>query len=163
VLTSAYYRLAYPGSKDWLPASSKVVHESKILTRITNFTISPRSVGRNGYITVSGRLWKYVKGWHALARQHVWILYHYKGVWYYYLHKPLTSSSGRFSGRFQVYVTAPWIAEYMGGKPYFASATGELRVKMAGAVSASALRDLAGEPTRFAGTVLAGSGPRLVG
>jgi hypothetical protein len=162
VLASAYYRLAYPGSNDWLSASSKVVHESKILTRITNFAISPRSVGKNGYVTVSGRLWKYSKGWHALAKQHVWILFHYKGVWYYYLHKPLTNSSGRFSGRFQVGVTAPWIAEYMGGKPYFASATGELRVKMAGAVSARALRGLTGRPERFGGTVLAGSGLPLV-
>lgn len=163
VLASAYYRLAYPGSKDWLSASSKVVHESKIVTRITNFAISPRSVGKNGYVTVSGRLWKYSKGWHALAKQHVWILFHYKGVWYYYAHKPLTNSSGRFSGRFQVVVTAPWIAEYMGGKPYFASATGELRVKMAGAISARALRAVTGGPRRFTGTVLAGSGLRLVG
>jgi hypothetical protein len=50
----------------------------------------------------------------------------------------------------------------MGGKPYFASATGELRVKMAGAVSARALRGLTGRPERFGGTVLAGSGLRLM-
>jgi hypothetical protein len=127
-VAAAYYRLSYPGSKDYLPAVSGAVFEAKILTKITNFRISPRSVARNGLVTVSGRLWKDVKGWHPLAKQHVWILFYYKGTWYYFPDKPLTNSAGRFSGRFRVPVTAPWIAEYMGSKAYFASATTEVKV-----------------------------------
>jgi hypothetical protein len=143
-VAAAYYRLSYAGSKDYLPAVSGVVYEAKILTKITNFRISPRSVARYGFVTVSGRLWKDVKGWHPLARQHVWILFHYKGTWYYFPDKPLTNSAGRFSGRFRVPVTAPWIAEYMGSKAYFASATAEVKVT-ASSSSVMSVRELAAD------------------
>lgn len=162
-VASAYYRLSYPGSKDYLPAASTAIHEAKILTKITNFRISPRSVARNGYVTVSGRLWKDVKGWHPLARQRVWILFHYKSTWYYYPDKPLTNSAGRFSARLRAYVTAPWIAEFMGSKVYFAAATAELKVKVTS--SSGAVGELAGaapQLDRFAGEVLPGTGLRLV-
>jgi hypothetical protein len=145
-VASAYYRLSYAGSSDYEPAVSGVLHEAKTLTRITSFHVSSRSVRKDGYITVSGRLWKYAKGWHPLARQRVWILFHYKGVWYYDGSKPLTNSSGRFSGRFRVYVSAPWIAEYMGGKTYFASATAQVTVKATSASSAGSIPQLSEAP-----------------
>jgi hypothetical protein len=147
VLASAYYRLSYAGSADYEPAASGVLHEAKIVTRITNFDISSHSISRDGHVTVSGRLWKYVKGWHPLARQRVWILFHYKGEWIYYPDKPLTSSSGRFSGRFPAaYGTAPWIAEYMGSKAYFASASKEVTVKVTSASSAGSIPALGAAP-----------------
>ena len=44
------------------------MHEAKTLTKITNFKISPRSVAKRKYVTVSGRLWRYANGWHSMAR-----------------------------------------------------------------------------------------------
>jgi hypothetical protein len=131
-VASAYYRLSYAGSADWEPAVSAVAHEAKTLTKITSFTVSPKSVPANGYVTVSGRLWKDHQGWHPLAGQHVWILFYYKGAWYYYISKPLTNSSGWFKGTFQPVVSAPWIAEYMGGSSYFASTSGSIKVTVTG-------------------------------
>jgi hypothetical protein len=134
---SAYYRLAYKGSSDYLPAVSKAVHESKIVTEITNFTISPRSTARDDYVTVSGRLLKYTNGWHPLARQRVWIIFTYHRSVYYYPKHPLTSSNGSFSGRFQLYVTAPWVAEFLGSNTYFATVSKALKVRVSSAAAVS--------------------------
>jgi hypothetical protein len=137
-LASAYYRLSGASAADFEPAVSQVVHEAKTLTRITNFTISPRTVTTKGtVITVSGRLWKDTKGWHPLVGQSVWIMFRYKGVWYYFRHKPKTSASGRFSGKFTAYLGGPFVAEYMGSKAYFASTTTQLKVKATGRSAAA--------------------------
>ncbi len=145
-VASAYYRLSYPGSSDYEPAVSGVLHEAKILTRITSFHVSSRSVRKDGYITVSGRLWKDVKGWHPFARQRVWVLFVYQGGLYYDGSRPLTNSSGRFSGRYQVPFSAPWFAEYRGSNAYFASATAEVTVKATSASSAGSIPHLAVAP-----------------
>ena len=165
-MASAYYRLDYAGSPNFQPADSAAVHEAKTLTKITNFKISPRSVAKRKYVTVSGRLWRYAHGWRSMARQRIWILARYKNKWYYYAAKPVTNSAGKFSGRFQVYFSGPWLAEFMGSKAYFASASGRLTVT---ATSAAALPELgtttlaaAGlRPVLSAGAVLAGTGLRL--
>jgi hypothetical protein len=158
---SAYYRLSYGGSTSFEPATSKVVHEAKVLTKITNFTISPRSVATDNFVTVSGRLWRDSKGWHPFAHQKIWILVRYRGKWYYYSHKPLTSSAGRFSGRFQVYFSGLWLTEFMGSATYFASASGRLSVTATGTPATAALgaASLRAEPA--AGAVLADTGLRL--
>jgi hypothetical protein len=165
-VASAYYRLAYAGSVNFEPAVSKVVHEAKTLTKITNFAISPRSVATGKYVTVSGRLWRYSKGWHPFARQKIWILARYKGKWYFYNHKPLTSSAGRFSGRFKVYFSGPWLAEFTGSATYFASASNRLTVTARTAAAVPALGaagvGAAGlRPEAAAGAVLADTGLRL--
>jgi hypothetical protein len=127
-ISSAYYRLSYPGSSDWEPANSAIVHEAKDVTRITNFQITPRKVPKGGDVTISGRLWKYAKGWHPLANQHIWIYFYSKGSYYYYLYKPVTSLSGRFKHKFAIPFTAEYYAVYMGGKVFFASVSVRLKV-----------------------------------
>jgi hypothetical protein len=167
-MASAYYRLDYAGSSGFQPARSATVHEAKTLTKITNFTISPRSVAKRKYVKVSGRLWRYAKGWHPMASQRIWILARYQNKWYYYATKPATNSAGKFSGRFQVYFSGPWLAEFMGSQAYFASASGRLTVT---ATSAAVLPELgtttlaaAGlRPVLSAGAVLADTGLRLAG
>ena len=150
-LAAAYYRLSYAGSKDYEPMVSKAVYEAKTVTRITNFTVSPRKAAANRYIRVSGRLWKYTKSWHPLSHQRVWILFHYRGQWYYYPRKPVTNSSGRFSGRFKLYVSAPWIAEFMGGKTYFACASGRVKITATTSRALHAAGQLAPALIRMAG------------
>jgi hypothetical protein len=136
-VSSAYYRLSYPGSSDWQPAVSAVVHESKDLTKITAFEITPRTVRKDHFVTISGRLWKYARGWHPLANQHVWIFALYKGKYYYYTYKPKTSLSGRFKHKFAIPFTAKYFAEYMGGKLFFASASVRLKVTVTSRASAA--------------------------
>lgn len=160
---SAYYRLSFAGSLNDEPANSAAVHESKILTKITGFNVSPRTTAVNRDVTVTGRLWKHTNGaWHAFAGQKIWILVRYQGSWYYYGHHPVTSSTGRFSGRFQLHFSGPWVAEYLGGTSYFASATGLITVHASGAAAAAAsLRTSALQRDTSAGSVLADTGLRL--
>jgi hypothetical protein len=160
---AAYYRLDYAGSPDFQPARSTVVHEAKTLTKVTNFTISPRSVAKRKFVTVSGRLWRYANGWHPMAGQRMWILARYKGQWYYYASKPRTNSSGRFRGRFQVYFTGPWLAEFTGSATYFASASSRLTVTATGTAAVPALAAAGLRPEISAGVVLADTGLRLAG
>jgi hypothetical protein len=160
-VAAAYYRLSYPGSSAYQSAATRPVYEAKILTKITNFVISRHSVARDGTVTVSGRLWKDTTGWHPFSRQKVFIEFLYKGVWYYFPHRPVTSSSGSFSGTFKAYVTAPWIAEYMGSSAYFACATTRVTVRVTGARSAQVLGPTAWPARPFAGDVLADTQVRL--
>jgi hypothetical protein len=160
-VAAAYYRLTYPGSSAYQAAVSYPVYEAKTLTKFTNFTISRHTVAKNGTVTVSGRLWKDAKGWHPFARQKVFVLFHYKGVWYYFSHKPVTNSSGNFSGTFRAYATAPWIAEYMGSGSYYACATARVTVRVTAARSAQVLTPATWLARPFAGEVLAGTQVRL--
>jgi len=162
-VAAAYYRLSYPGSSSYQGAASGSVYEAKTLTKITNFAISRHTVARNGTVTVSGRLWKDTSGWHPFSGQKVYILFHYKGVWYYFPHLPVTSSSGTFSGSFKAYATAPWIAEYMGAKAYYACATVRITVRVTGARSAQVLTPADWLARPFAGEVLADTQVRLAG
>lgn len=160
-VAAAYYRLSYPGSSAYQSAATRPVYEAKILTKITNFVISRHSVARDGTVTVSGRLWKDTKAWHPFSRQKVFIEFLYKGVWYYFPHRPVTSSSGSFGGTFKAYVTAPWIAEYMGSGAYFACATTRVNVRVTGTRSAQVLGPATWPARPFAGDVLADTQVRL--
>jgi hypothetical protein len=160
-VAAAYYRLSYPGSSAYQSAATRPVYEAKILTKITNFKISRHTVARDGTVTVSGRLWKDAKGWHPFSGQKVLIEFRYKGVWYYFPHKPVTSSSGSFSGTFEAYATAPWIAEYRGGSAYFACATTRVTVRVTAVRSAQVLGPGAWQARPVAGQVLAGTQLRL--
>jgi hypothetical protein len=121
-LSSAYYRVAYPGSPDDQRATTKSILAWKYQTRIESLKVSPRRVHKGGKITVSGRLQVHVKAWRDLARQQVLIILKPKGskVWYW-IYKVKTSSSGKFSKTFVDPVTADWSAEYLGSSQRFAS------------------------------------------
>jgi hypothetical protein len=125
---SAYYRAEYPAGIHFQRTVSKALHRFKELTKITSFTVSPLSVPRKGFVTVSGRLWRHGRSWQPFAHRKVLVLFHYKGTWFLYRHEPRTNSSGSFSGRFQVFVSAPWITQYNGDKTHFASASRRVHV-----------------------------------
>ncbi|HEY1616089.1 MAG TPA: hypothetical protein VGG25_00645 [Streptosporangiaceae bacterium] len=145
-LASAYYRLATKGSADFQAADSTVLNRWRYLTKITSFQISPRKVARDHDVTVSGRLWRHTSAWHPYTGKKVMIAFEYKKVWYAYKKRPKTSSSGRFSIRLPVYVSAPWLAQYNGDSDHFASATRRIKVSVGGAADA-----FAGPPLRVPG------------
>ncbi len=142
-LASAYYRLVTKGSANFQAAGSAVLKRWRYLTKITSFQISPRKVARDGDVTVSGRLWRHTKAWHPYSGKKVMIAFRYQKLWYAYKKRPKTSSSGRFSIRLPVYVSAPWIAQYNGDSDHFASATKRIKVSVSGAAAA-----FAGSPLR---------------
>lgn len=127
-LASAYYRVAYLGAPGYQPAVSAALHESKYLTKITAFTVSPASVARNHYVTVKGRLWQHLRSWKPYAGRKILILFTYRGKLYGYRKEPVTSSAGWFTARLKVLVSAPWFAQYNGDATHFASASKSVRV-----------------------------------
>lgn len=138
VAASAYYRLYYPGSSTYLPASTRSLHRWKYLTKITDFKVSPHRVAKGGKITVSGQLREYVHRWKDLAWQRVLIVLRPKGskTWYW-IYKVKTGKTGRFTKTFTDPVSATWSADYLGGSTHFASGAIRVYVSRSGPASAA--------------------------
>lgn len=154
-LASAYYRLSFSGKPLYLASASTPVLKWKYLTKITNYNISPRSGRHLGHVTVTGRLWNYVHGWHAFAHQKIqfWVYWHKR--WYYQVSEPKTTASGWFKARFTLYIAGPVLAQYNGASQYFSCDSKEIKVRITGAThAAAALTTATG--------LLAGPGPRFV-
>lgn len=132
-LANGYYRPVFRGAKGLLPSVGKVLHRWKYLTKITNFSVSPTSVARNGYVSVSGRLWKLGGRWRPYAYRRVMIIIRHQGVWYRYRGEPRTNSGGWFTGRFKAIVSGPWAARYNGDSTHFASISRLIRISVSGA------------------------------
>src|SRR5262249_45206285 len=81
-LADAYYRAVYASTPTWQAAKSQVLHLHKLLTKITSFSVTPRSVPHHGSITVSGRLWAQLKSgkWRHYPRRHVMVVFRYRGT-----------------------------------------------------------------------------------
>ncbi len=143
-LTGAYYRAEYVATPTWQGAVSRSVFLHKYPTKISSFRISPRSVARNGTITVSGRLWELTESgkWKPYAHRSVIVVFRYQGTWYRYRHAPTTNSAGRFTGTFKVYASSPFFAQYNGDSTHFACATNRLRVTAAKAALTVDVLDL---------------------
>jgi hypothetical protein len=129
-LANAYYRAYAPAVPFQMSAVSQVVHLWKYPTRITGFTITPRSVSRDGRVTVSGRLWRLAGTWSPDARQRIVIEFRYKNKTYTLSHRLTTDSAGRFRGIFAVPRTAAWLALYSGGGNDFATASKAVVIKV---------------------------------
>jgi len=123
-LASAYYRVSFAGNATMLPAVSPAVLAARIVTRITNLTVHPSHVRRGGKLTVSGRLWQYVRGWKAYGHRRVQIIFEFahKHTWYY-IALPRTSRSGWFKAKFADPGSARWAAQYLGDATHYATAT----------------------------------------
>ena len=136
-LGSAYYRAHYTGSFDWQPAVSKVLHLSRLFTKITSFDVTPRSGPRNSHITVSGRLWAQGKSgkWRPYAHKKLIVVFKFQGTYYRYAAEPETNGAGRFRGRFKLLVSAPMFAQYNGDKTHFASASKRIKVSETGSAA----------------------------
>jgi hypothetical protein len=122
-LTNAYYRAFAPAVPGQMSAVSQVIHLWKYSTRITGFTIAPRSVSRGDKVTVSGRLQRLTGKWTADARQRIVIEFRYKNKTYVLRPRLVTDSAGRFHGTFAVPRTAVWLALFKGGGKEFATAS----------------------------------------
>jgi hypothetical protein len=140
-LAAAYYRAIFAATPQWQSATSKTVYLWKYLTKITNFSVRPHHVAHGGHIRVSGRLWTdNGRGqWLPYGHRHVIVVFRYRGQWYRYRGEPRTNRAGWFSGRFPVYASSPFFAQFNGNKTHFASASVVRRV------TAGALR-LTGRP-----------------
>lgn len=141
---AAYYRAEWVATPDWQHAVSSSVYLWKYLTKITSFSVSSRSVARNGYVTASGRLWTRSKSgkWRPYAHQPVLVIFKYQGTWYRYKHEPKTNSVGRFSKSVKVYVSAPFAAVYLGNSTHFATGSKHIGVTASGASPAAGLAQL---------------------
>jgi hypothetical protein len=115
-LANGYYRAFFAGDATDEPAVSSVVHLWRDRTRITRFAISPRTVRADGEVIVSGRLQVRTTKWIPDAHQKVVIEYLYKGKTYILRHRPETSATGRFHGRFRVRRSARWLAVFDGAE-----------------------------------------------
>jgi hypothetical protein len=151
-LASAYYRIVNVGNDNSQAAVSSSVHLSRLFTKITPFSVSPRQVPSGGTFTVSGRLWAQNthNKWRPDGGRKVLVIFKYQGTWYRYPHEPKTTSSGRFSWSFPVYDSTPVFAQYDGDATHFACATKRIHVTDIGAAAAAA---------RPAGSRLAGAIP----
>jgi hypothetical protein len=139
-LASAYYRVANVADDNSEAAVSSSVHLSRLLTKITQFSVSPRQVASGGKFTVSGRLWDQNTHhkWRPDGGRKVLVIFKYHGTWYRYPHEPKTNSSGRFSWSFPVYDSTPVFAQYDGDATHFACATKRIHVTDIGAAAAAA-------------------------
>lgn len=137
-LASAYYRVVFSASNDNEPAISPVTHLSRLLTKITSFSVRPRTVARGGHFAVRGRLWKQGQHgtWSPYGGRRVIVVFRYRGTWYRYRGEPKTSRSGWFSGRFVVYASSPVFAQYNGDATHFACASKRVNVHEPHAVRA---------------------------
>jgi hypothetical protein len=122
-LADAYYRAEFPASYSFESAVGTSVHLWKYQTRITSYTVSPRSVKTRQKVTITGQLWAKTKGWRPFANQRVEIIYNDKGTSYWgSLGTAKTNSHGDFkayalsgAGTFVAII----YAEYAGGKTDF--------------------------------------------
>ena len=123
-LPAAYYRVSFTGNTTMAPAVSSAVLAARIVTRITNLKVHPGKVRRGGKLTVSGRLWQYVRGWKAYGQRRVEIIleFAHKHKWYY-IARPKSSRSGWFKATFVDPGSAHWAALYVGDATHYASTT----------------------------------------
>lgn len=129
-LASAYYRVVFSASNDNEPAVSPAAHLSRLLTKITSFSVTPRTVSKGGHFTVRGRLWKQGQHgtWSPYGGRRVIVVFRYQGTWYRYRGEPKTSRLGWFSGRFVVYASSPVFAQYNGDATHFACTSKRVNV-----------------------------------
>ncbi|HXW44784.1 MAG TPA: hypothetical protein VEL03_08365 [Streptosporangiaceae bacterium] len=98
-LDNAYYRADYPADDSFQGAVSGVIHSWRYQTKITGFSVSPRTVTENEHFTIKGRLWFLgSKGWVPYADKKVDYLYHESGTSFWgSLGSSTSSSKGYFS------------------------------------------------------------------
>jgi len=145
-LPSAYYRAVYVANNFNQRAVSKLVHLSRIQTKITSFNVMPRRVPSGGQFTVTGRLWTKGKSgqWLPFTRRHVIVIVTFKGQHYRYASSPITNSHGNFKGKFPIFFSTPVFAQYNGDKTHFACASNRINItKTSSAAAAAAAAALA--------------------
>jgi hypothetical protein len=99
-LANAYYRADFPATNSFQGAVSRAIHSWKYQTRIVSFNATPRKVGYDGVVTITGRLELRGKSWQGWGGQRVHIIYNDKGTSYWNtLGSTKTNSGGYFTFR----------------------------------------------------------------
>jgi len=128
---SAYFRVSYGGQLFYEPAVSAAVHAATARTRFAGFNVKPRSVSRNGRITVSGELErKTAHGWAGLANAKITIYIQPPGTSGYWIKKPRVRKSGKFRVSFAAsdLVSADWFAAYSGDSKHLRTQSDDIYV-----------------------------------
>ncbi|MFJ6212110.1 hypothetical protein ACIQGZ_02035 [Streptomyces sp. NPDC092296] len=105
-----YWRLYYPAAKDYQAAYSRTIHHARTDTRITGFSVSPKSIRKGRTITVKGTLQKQpASKWGNFTKQRIYYLFQAKGSKKVTLMgTSKTDSHGRFSKHFTAKKTGTW-------------------------------------------------------
>jgi hypothetical protein len=80
-LANAYYRAYFPGNPDYVSALSGSIHSARTATKISSFSLSPRTVKYKQVVTITGRLWRDTsKGWAPYGNRLIEFFYTQKGT-----------------------------------------------------------------------------------
>lgn len=126
-LNYAYYRAWYPGTTaagtGYLAAASGSVLEWKYEDRITDFSVSSKTVRKGGTLTVKGQLEYYSGSWQGYANQSVLVMLQAPGRCANWCYNVITTTdgNGRFSVTFQDPQTATWSALFYGNGTHLAT------------------------------------------
>jgi hypothetical protein len=97
-LANAYYRADFPATDSFQGAVSNAIHSWKYQTRIVSFNATPRKVGDEGVVTITGRLELLGKSWQGWGGQAIHVIYNDKGTSYWgSLGSTKTNSRGYFT------------------------------------------------------------------
>jgi hypothetical protein len=132
---SGHYRVDFTGQLLYQRSVSATDYASTVATRITNFSITPRTVAAHGIIRVSGQLQqKKASGWKALSGVLLTVYVKPAGSanWYFTTKKLRVSSSGRFSYSYSHPVTGQWAVGYSGNSSHLESLSRILHVSASG-------------------------------
>ncbi len=98
-LDNAYYRADFPATNYFQGAVSRVIRSWRYATKITNFSVTPRTVNSGQAVTITGKLWHRTGSkWVLYAHRTIEILYNQKGTsfWSTALGPVKTNSKGEF-------------------------------------------------------------------
>lgn len=141
--SNAYYRAYLPATVNHRSAGSRSLYRWKYITRIW-VKVSPRTVARNGKITISGtlKLWAH-GGWRSYGKQQIWIVVRAPGKSEFIPLKKNIKVSAK--GRFNTSVDAPngggWpnlevvTAYYPGNSTHFVAFGKEICLRLKGAAN----------------------------
>lgn len=79
-LASAYYRAHFAATDSFQSATSRDIHAWKYPTRVVSFSVKPRSVSQNGYVTIKARLEVRRSRWQGWGGQLLSFIYNYQGT-----------------------------------------------------------------------------------
>ena len=141
---SGHYRVSFTGQLLYQRSVSATDYAATVPTRITNFSITPRAVPKNGSIRLSGQLQQKDRSWKSLGGVRVTVYVKPAGsaTWYYVTKKVSVSSSGKFGVSIADPVSGHWAVGYPGNASHLECLSRILSVSASG--SAAHLRQTIG-------------------
>ena len=96
-LANAYYRAHFAATDSFQSTTSRDIHAWKDPTRIVSFSVSPRSLSQNGYVTMKARLEIHHSKWQPWAGQQVSFIYNYQGTSFWNSFDSVRTNSGGYA------------------------------------------------------------------